>query len=101
MRRIDVLMIGIVGLLVGGGTYVFFQNVGFDSIQAGLWTQFLLVLIVVGWLVSYLFRASHGNMTYHEQIKHYGEAVLQKRLEAMTPEELEALQAKIDAEQAN
>jgi hypothetical protein len=37
-------------------------------------------------------------MTYNQQIKDYKEAVLQKRLEAMTPEELAKLQAEIEEE---
>jgi hypothetical protein len=37
-------------------------------------------------------------MTYNQQIKDYEEAVLQKRLEEMTPEELAQLQAEIEQE---
>jgi hypothetical protein len=38
-------------------------------------------------------------MTYNQQVKDYKEAVLQKRLEEMTPEELARLQAEIAKEQ--
>jgi hypothetical protein len=37
-------------------------------------------------------------MTYNQQLKDYEDAVLQKRLEEMTPEELAKLQAEIDQE---
>jgi hypothetical protein len=37
-------------------------------------------------------------MTYNQQLKDYETAVLQKRLEAMTPEELEKLQAELENE---
>jgi hypothetical protein len=37
-------------------------------------------------------------MTYNQQVKDYKEAVLQKRLEEMTPEELAQLQAEIEQE---
>jgi hypothetical protein len=37
-------------------------------------------------------------MTYHQQLKDYQEAVLQKRLEALTPEELARIQAEIAQE---
>jgi hypothetical protein len=37
-------------------------------------------------------------MTYNQQLKDYEDAVLQKRLEAMTPEELAQLQAEIEQE---
>jgi hypothetical protein len=38
-------------------------------------------------------------MTYNQQLKDYADAVLQKRLEELTPEELEQLQAEIEQEQ--
>ncbi len=100
MRRIDVLAIGLGGFLAGGVVYLLLQFVGFDSIQAGLWTQAVLVLGVVVWLLSYLFRAGTGSMTYHQQVKDYEDAVLQKRLDEMTPEELAVLQAEVEAEKA-
>ncbi len=100
MRRIDVLVIGLGGFLAGGVVYLLLQFIGFDSIQAGLWTQAVLVLAVVIWLLTYVFRAGTGTMTYHQQVKDYEEAVLQKRLEEMTPEELAALQAEVEADKA-
>ena len=38
-------------------------------------------------------------MTYNQQLKDYEDAVLQKRLEEMTPEELEKLQQEIEQEE--
>jgi hypothetical protein len=40
-------------------------------------------------------------MTYNQQLKDYEEAVLQKRLEELTPEELAKLQAEIEAEKGS
>jgi hypothetical protein len=37
-------------------------------------------------------------MTYNQQWQDYEDAVLQKRLEELTPEQLEQLQAEIEAE---
>jgi mRNA-degrading endonuclease toxin of MazEF toxin-antitoxin module len=37
-------------------------------------------------------------MTYHQQVEDYKTAVLQKRLEELTPEELAKIQAEIEAE---
>jgi hypothetical protein len=37
-------------------------------------------------------------MTYNQQLKNYEDAVLQKRLEEMTPEELAQLQAEVEEE---
>jgi hypothetical protein len=53
---------------------------------------------LLGWVATYLFRAVTQNMTYNQQLKDYEEAVLQKRLEELTPEELEKLQAEIEME---
>ncbi|ACK65545.1 conserved hypothetical protein [Rippkaea orientalis PCC 8801] len=100
MRRIDVIAIGVGVFAAGGVIYLFFQAVGFDSLSAGIWSQGLFIAVLVGWILSYLLRVVSQNMTYNQQVKDYKEAVLQKRLEEMTPEELEKLQQEIeDAEQ--
>jgi hypothetical protein len=39
-------------------------------------------------------------MTYSQQLQDYKDAVLQKQLEALSPEELAALQARLEAEAA-
>ena len=38
-------------------------------------------------------------MTYNQQLKDYEDAVLQKRLDEMSPEELAKLQAEIEREE--
>ncbi|MCG5060595.1 MAG: DUF3007 family protein [Limnoraphis sp. WC205] len=98
MRRIDAIAIGIGVFAAGGIAYVILQAIGLESIDAGIWSQVLLVAALVGWLLSYLFRALTQNMTYNQQIKDYEDAVLQKRLEEMTPEELAQLQAEVEQE---
>lgn len=100
MRRIDALSI-VFGVFVAGGlVYFLLQGVGFSSQQAGIWSQFLLVLGLLGWLFTYVFRAVTNNLTYHEQRRLYEDEFVTKKLEQMTPEELAELQAKIDAEQS-
>ncbi|MGC9524737.1 MAG: DUF3007 family protein [Limnospira sp.] len=98
MRRIDVIGIGIGIFAAGAVLYWAFQRFGLESTNAGIWSQAVLVGGLVGWLLTYLFRALTQNMTYNRQLKDYEEAVIQKRLEEMTPEELEQLQAEIDRE---
>lgn len=98
MRRIDVFGIGIGVFAAGGIAYVVLKLAGLDSLEAGVWSQLLLVGGLVGWLLSYLFRVGTKNMTYNQQLKDYQEAVLQKRLEEMTPEELAQLQAEVEKE---
>lgn len=100
MRRIDILVIGLGLFVVGGGIFAFFKGVGLDSASAGIWSQVFLVGGLVVWLLTYVFRAVTGSMTYHQQRRDYEESVLQKRLQELTPEELEKLQAEIEAEKA-
>lgn len=98
MRRIDVIVIGLGMFAAGGLGYVVLQLAGFDGVSAGIWTQFALVGGLVAWVATYVLRAMTQTMTYNQQLKDYQEAVLQKRLEEMTPEELAKLQAEIEQE---
>ncbi|MEO0985890.1 MAG: DUF3007 family protein [Cyanobacteria bacterium J06639_14] len=98
MRRIDVLGIGLGIFLVGGGLYVGFRLAGLDGLSAGIWSQVLFVGGILGWILTYLTRVMTKQMTYNQQLKDYEDAVLQKRLEEMTPEELAQLEAEVAAE---
>lgn len=98
MRRIDVIGIGIGIFAAGGIVYLGFVQFGLDPTNAGIWSQVVLVAGLVGWLLTYLLRAVTQNMTYNQQLKDYEDAVLQKRLDSMTPEELAQLQAEIEQE---
>ncbi|OKH31861.1 hypothetical protein NIES2119_27525 [[Phormidium ambiguum] IAM M-71] len=98
MRRIDIIYVGLGIFLAGGLAFLLLELVGLDSQKAGIWSQALLVFGLIGWLLTYLFRAGTKQMTYNQQLKDYEDAVLQKRLEEMTPEELEKLQAEIEEE---
>lgn len=99
MRRIDVITIGLATFLGGGAVYAILLAIGLEAAQAGIWSQVVLVIGLVGWLLTYLYRAVNHKMTYSQQLQNYKEAVLQKRLDEMTPEELARLQAEIDQEQ--
>ncbi len=99
MRRIDAIGIAFGVFAAGGIIYLLLQLAGLDSLEAGIWSQAVLVGGLLGWLLTYLFRAGTKNLTYNQQVKDYEEAVLQKRLEEMTPEELAQLQAEIEKEQ--
>jgi hypothetical protein len=98
MRRIDALGIGLGVFVTAGLAYVALQLLGLDGINAGIWTQTALVIGLVGWSLSYLLRVGNKNMTYNQQLKDYEEAVMQKRLEEMSPEELAQLQREIEQE---
>ena len=96
MRRIDVLGIGLGVFVAAGLVYVALQLFGFDGISAGIWTQTALVIGLVAWSLSYLMRVGGKKMTYNQQLKDYESAVMQKRLEEMSPEELAQLQQEIE-----
>jgi len=69
--------------------------------NAGIWSQLFLIAGLIGWLATYLFRAVTQKMTYSQQLKDYENAVLQKRLDELTPEELAKIQAEIEQEKNN
>ena len=48
-----------------------FQAAGFEGFSAGIAAQALLVVIVVVWTGSYLFRVVTGQMTYMDQRRRY------------------------------
>jgi hypothetical protein len=98
MRRIDVIIIGIVVFAIGGAGYLGLQFAGLDDINAGIWSQLVLVAIILGWSFSYVFRVANKNMTYNQQRKEYDDAVIQKRFDDLTPEELAKIQAEIEQE---
>ena len=98
MRKIDAIGIGLGVFAVGGLAYIIFQVAGLDSLEAGIWSQVLLVGGLLGWVATYAYRAMGKNMTYHQQRKDYEEAYLQKRLDELTPEELAKIQAEIEEE---
>ena len=98
MRRIDALGISLGVFVAAGLIYFMLQVLGIDSINAGIWTQTLLVVGLIGWSLTYLFRVGSKNMTYNQQLKDYEEAVMQKRLSEMSPEDLTKLQQEIEQE---
>lgn len=102
MRRLDVLLFSAAVFGVGGLAYaVLLFGLGMDSAQAGIWSQVVLVGVgVTAWVASYLIRAFTQTMTYNQQLVDYEDAVLQKRLDELSPEELAQLQAEVEAERA-
>lgn len=99
MRRIDVIWVGLGIFVAGGLVYAILQGSGLDELSAGIWSQAILVAALVIWLSTYVGRAVSGRMTYHQQLKDYETAVLQKRLDELSPEELAQIQAEIEQEQ--
>ena len=105
MTRAGVLKLGL-GLLAAGGLgYWLFEALGLEGFSAGIAAEALLVVVVVVWTSSYLFRVVTGRMTYMQQRRRYRSEYdqltaqqLQERFDAMSPEEQEALMASISAD---
>lgn len=85
MTRGQALLLGLAVTVLGAAGYWGFQVSGLDSYAAGIAASGLLMLLVLGWTSTYLFRVVTGRMTYMQQRKRYRE-----RYEAETTEELEA-----------
>ncbi|MEO0539439.1 MAG: DUF3007 family protein [Cyanobacteria bacterium P01_A01_bin.105] len=100
MRRIDVLGIGLGAFATGGIIYLLLKGAGLDGLSAGIWSQVIFLGGLLGWVATYLGRVVTKSMTYNQQLKDYEDAVLQKRLDEMSPEQLAQLQAEIEQEKA-
>lgn len=101
MRRIDIIWIGIAIFGVGGLVYLALLWLGFEPTAAGVWSQTLLIGFLIAWVLTYLLRVVMHRMTYDQQLKNYQDAVLQKRLESLSPEELAHLQSEIDQDNSS
>jgi len=91
MRRIDAILIALGFFVAGGFIYLMFQVLGLDATDAGIWSQVILVLGLIGWVSTYVIRVFSNDMTYHKQVKDYDDAFFAKQLEKMSPEEIEKL----------
>ena len=108
MTRAGVLKLGLGLLMAGGVGYWLFEALGLEGFSAGIAAEALLVVVVVVWTSSYLFRVVTGRMTYMQQRRRYRSEYdqltaqqLQERFDAMTPEQQQALMASIAEEEAS
>lgn len=98
MRRIDAIAITVAFFALGGFAFWGFKVYGLSSENAGIWSQVILVVVLLGWVSTYVFRAVTQTMTLNQQLTDYKTAVLKKQLAEMSPEELAKLQAEVEAE---
>ena len=98
MRRIDAIAIVFAFFVFGGIACWLFRISGLDATNAGVWSQVVLVGVLLAWVSTYIFRAITQTMTYNQQLEDYQKAFLTKQLEAMSPEEREKLLAEVEAE---
>ncbi len=98
MTKGQSLLLGLGVLALGGVGYGIFRVGGAEGFSAGIATSALLMVLVVGWTATYLFRALTGGMTYMQQRRTYREAYdaftteeLERKFEALSPAEQERL----------
>ena len=98
MTKGKVIQIGIFVSLIGLISYQFAPQIGIDNFTASTISSCILILIVVTWVTSYIYRVVNGKMTFMEQRKRYRkeyEKVVSDKLEtkfnALSKEEQEKL----------
>ena len=71
MTKGKVIQIGIFVSLIGLISYEFAPQIGIESITATTISSCILILIVITWVTSYVYRVVNGKMTFMEQRKRY------------------------------
>tara|TARA_Y100000746_G_C15145065_1_gene302480 strand:- start:169 stop:489 length:321 start_codon:yes stop_codon:yes gene_type:complete len=66
-----VLQIGLLISLLGILSYELAPQFGMDNFTASAISNFILIVIVITWVTSYVFRVVSGKMTFMEQRKRY------------------------------
>ena len=71
MTKGKVIQIGIFVSLIGLISYEFAPQFGIDNLTATTISSCILILIVITWVTSYVYRVVNGKMTFMEQRKRY------------------------------
>ena len=98
MTKGKVIQIGIFVSLIGLISYGFAPQIGINNFTASTISSCILILIVITWVTSYVYRVVNGKMSFMEQRKRYRkeyEKVVNDKLEtkfnALSKEEQERL----------
>ena len=98
MTKGKVIQIGIFVSLIGLISYQFAPQIGIDNFTASTISSCILILIVVTWVTSYVYRVVNGKMTFMEQRKRYRKEYekivndkLEKEFDSLSKEEQEKL----------
>ena len=84
MTKGKVIQIGLFISLIGLISYKFAPQIGIDNFTANTLSSCILILIVITWVTSYVYRVVNGKMTFMEQRKRYRkeyEKVINDKLE--------------------
>ncbi len=71
MTKGKVVQIGFLISLLGLLIYELAPQFGIDNFTASTISNFILIVIVITWVLSYVFRVLNGKMTFMEQRKRY------------------------------
>ena len=85
MSKVKVVQIGILISLLGFISYELVAQFGIDNFTASTISSCILILIVITWVASYVYRVVNGKMTFMEQRKRYRkeyEKVMNDKLES-------------------
>ena len=98
MTKGKVIQLGIFVSLIGLISYELVPQIGIDNFTSTTISSCILILIVITWVTSYVYRVVNGKMTFMEQRKRYRkeyEKVINDKLEtkfnALSKEEQEKL----------
>ena len=71
MTKGKVIQIGVFVSLIGLISFEFAPQLGIDNFTASTISSCILILIVITWVTSYVYRVVNGKMTFMEQRKRY------------------------------
>ena len=71
MTKGKVIQIGLFISFIGLISYKFVPQIGIDNFTANTLSSCILILIVITWVTSYVYRVVNGKMTFMEQRKRY------------------------------
>ena len=71
MTKGKVIQIGLFISLTGLISYKFAPQIGIDNFTATTLSSCILILLVITWVTSYVYRVVNGKMTFMEQRKRY------------------------------
>ena len=71
MTKGKVVLIGLLISLLGILSYKLSPQFGISNLTATTISSFILIVIVITWVSSYIFRVVNGKMTFMEQRKRY------------------------------
>ena len=71
MTKGKVIQIGLLISLIGLISYKSAPQIGIDNFTATTLSSCILILIVITWVTSYVYRVVNGKMTFMEQRKRY------------------------------